>query len=140
MKKFKVSGLVMAMGLIISSIAPAHAISESYRRQLEHSGCTQVTDSNGTCDIHKSRGQNMAASEQQAREMASDDDQSPQEAVASKLEQHVVGKYQGEAVDVMQRLGWKRKSEDGLQWSKGGFHAALDMNESTSQVMGVVVR
>lgn len=140
MKKFKVSGLAMAMGLIISSIAPAHAISESYRRQLEHSGCTQVTEANGTCDIHKSRGQNMAASEQQARDMASDEGRSPQEEVAYKLEQRVVGKYQGEAVDEMQRLGWKRRSEDGLQWAKGGFRATLDLNQSTSQVMGVVVR
>ncbi|AXF58497.1 hypothetical protein DVA43_02460 [Leclercia sp. W6] len=37
---------------------PAHAISASYRAQLEKSGCTQVTDSNGTCDIHKTKAQN----------------------------------------------------------------------------------
>ncbi|HFU2857259.1 TPA: hypothetical protein ACGQ50_000798 [Enterobacter cloacae] len=33
---------------------PAHAISESYRQQLENSGCTQVTENQG-CNLNMSR-------------------------------------------------------------------------------------
>lgn len=39
---------------------PAHAISEKYRQQLENSGCTEVSESQG-CDIHKSKTQNARA-------------------------------------------------------------------------------
>lgn len=62
----------LAFALLLSAFAalPAHAISEHYRQQLERSGCTQVTESEGICDIHKTRGQNQAASEAKARTMA----------------------------------------------------------------------
>jgi|GEM_PF-535761 hypothetical protein len=45
---------------IISSLisSNAFAISASYRAKLEHSGCTQLTEANGTCDINKSRKEN----------------------------------------------------------------------------------
>lgn len=45
----------MLSGLMISN---AFAISESYRAKLEKSGCTQVTEANGTCDINKSKAAN----------------------------------------------------------------------------------
>lgn len=45
----------MLSGLMISS---AFAISESYRAKLEKSGCTQVTEANGTSDINKSKAAN----------------------------------------------------------------------------------
>lgn len=53
-KALLLSGTVLIA--ILSS--PAHAISEKYRQQLEHSGCTQLTDGNG-CDIKKSKAENM---------------------------------------------------------------------------------
>lgn len=40
----------------------AHAISAKHRQALEWSGCNMVTESNGTCDIHKSKAQNRNAS------------------------------------------------------------------------------
>ncbi|WP_318378300.1 hypothetical protein [Enterobacter sp.] len=51
----KVIMAVMLSGLMISN---AFAISESYRAKLKKSGCTQVTEANGTCDINKSKAAN----------------------------------------------------------------------------------
>ncbi|WP_336219329.1 hypothetical protein [Citrobacter amalonaticus] len=41
-------------------VPEAHAINAHYRDQLIRSGCTQVTEANGTCDIHKTKAQNEA--------------------------------------------------------------------------------
>jgi hypothetical protein len=38
----------------------AHAISEKYRQQLERSGCTQMSESQG-CDIKKTKAENAKA-------------------------------------------------------------------------------
>lgn len=43
------------------AVMPAHAINAHYRAQLERSGCTQVSDGDGTCDIHKTKAQNAKA-------------------------------------------------------------------------------
>lgn len=43
------------------AVSPAHAINEKYRKQLERSGCTQLTDGNG-CDITKTKAENMKSS------------------------------------------------------------------------------
>lgn len=50
---------VLLMGLAVLA-SPAYAISSKYRQQLEHSGCTQVTETQG-CDIHKSKAENAKA-------------------------------------------------------------------------------
>lgn len=54
MKKLIISALTLAA----IAAAPAHAINAKYREQLERSGCTQVTESDGTCDIHKTKAEN----------------------------------------------------------------------------------
>ncbi|EMF0717951.1 hypothetical protein [Citrobacter sp. Marseille-Q6884] len=56
MKKLILSTLTLA----ILVTAPAHAINAKYRAQLERSGCTQITEADGTCDIHKTKAQNAA--------------------------------------------------------------------------------
>lgn len=61
MKKVIISALTLAAMMV----APAHAISDKYRAQLERSGCTQLTDGNG-CDIHKTKAQNAAAAAKNA--------------------------------------------------------------------------
>lgn len=38
----------------------AHAIDAEYRRLLERSGCTQITEAQG-CDIHKTKAENAKA-------------------------------------------------------------------------------
>lgn len=54
MSKIIMSTVVLAL----LATSPAYAISAKYRAQLERSGCTQVTESDGTCDIHKTKEEN----------------------------------------------------------------------------------
>ncbi|MEH0884453.1 hypothetical protein [Enterobacter sp. UNJFSC 003] len=46
--------------LFALAATPAHAINAHYRAQLERSGCTQVSDGDGSCDIHKTKAENAA--------------------------------------------------------------------------------
>lgn len=46
--------LLMVLGLVATQ---AQAIDEKYRKKLEHSGCTQVSEMQG-CDINKSKAEN----------------------------------------------------------------------------------
>lgn len=46
--------------LLAHAPAPAHAINATYAKQLERSGCTQVSETQG-CDIHKTRAANAKA-------------------------------------------------------------------------------
>ena len=48
------------ISLALLSSAPVYAINAKYRQQLEHSGCTQVSEMQG-CDIHKSKAENAKA-------------------------------------------------------------------------------
>lgn len=43
---------------------PAHAINAHYRAQLERSGCTQISDGDGSCDITKTKAENAAQHDQ----------------------------------------------------------------------------
>lgn len=55
----KASGVLVAgFGLLV--FASAHAIDAKYARQLERSGCTQMSELQG-CDITKSRAENARA-------------------------------------------------------------------------------
>jgi len=53
--------LITLMSLAAIIAAPAHAIDAKYRAKLERSGCTQLTELDGTCDINKTKAQNQAA-------------------------------------------------------------------------------
>lgn len=46
--------------LLAQAPSPAHAINATYARQLQRSGCTQLSETQG-CDIHKSRAENAKA-------------------------------------------------------------------------------
>ncbi|MFP8780009.1 hypothetical protein [Hydrogenophaga sp. RWCD_12] len=54
--------LARLLPLVIPLLAatPAHAINSTYAKQLERSGCTQVTELQG-CDIRKSKAENAKA-------------------------------------------------------------------------------
>lgn len=54
-KKFLLTSLPVML-----CISPAYAISSKYAQQLERSGCTQVSETQG-CDIHKSKADNAKA-------------------------------------------------------------------------------
>ncbi|MBP8285546.1 MAG: hypothetical protein KAX57_01765 [Rhodoferax sp.] len=46
--------------LVLVFASPSHAINAQYAKQLERSGCTQVTELQG-CDIHKTKAENAKA-------------------------------------------------------------------------------
>lgn len=115
---------------------PASAISQAYRAQLEESGCTQVSEANGTCNIKHSKKQNEQSQASQ-RHGAADSQASGE--VARDIDTHIAGKYQGQAVDYMHAEGWQPLNEEETRWQKAGFIAEFDMT-STGKVMGVVIR
>jgi hypothetical protein len=51
---------VFVAAVLLLAHASAHAISEKYRKQLERSGCTQVSEGQG-CDITKTKAENAKA-------------------------------------------------------------------------------
>ncbi|PJD07983.1 hypothetical protein B9Q20_08905 [Enterobacter mori] len=50
--------------LFAIAATPAHAINAHYRAQLERSGCTQISDGDGSCDITKTKAENAAQHDQ----------------------------------------------------------------------------
>lgn len=52
--------ILPVLTLTIAAQSPAYAINDKYRKQLEQSGCTQVSELQG-CDIHKSKAENAKA-------------------------------------------------------------------------------
>ena len=52
--------LIVAIGITLMVNNSAHAINANYRKQLERSGCTQVTEAQG-CDITKTKEENAKA-------------------------------------------------------------------------------
>ncbi|MEX5687446.1 hypothetical protein [Pseudomonas silesiensis] len=52
--------ILPALAILIATQSPAYAINEKYRQQLEQSGCTQVSETQG-CDIHKTKAENAKA-------------------------------------------------------------------------------
>jgi hypothetical protein len=52
--------LFIALGAILLVQAPVYATNAKYQKQLERSGCTQVTELQG-CDITKSKAENAKA-------------------------------------------------------------------------------
>jgi hypothetical protein len=52
--------ILPVLALLMLAQSPAYAINDKYRKQLEQSGCTQVSETQG-CDIHKSKAENAKA-------------------------------------------------------------------------------
>jgi len=52
--------LLPALAILLLAQSPAHAINDKYRKQLEKSGCTQMSELQG-CDIHKTKAENAKA-------------------------------------------------------------------------------
>ncbi len=52
--------IAFVLSICLWAQAPAHAINATYAKQLERSGCTQVSEAQG-CDIHKSKAENAKA-------------------------------------------------------------------------------
>lgn len=52
--------ILPALAILLLAQSPAHAINDKYRKQLEKSGCTQMSELQG-CDIHKTKAENAKA-------------------------------------------------------------------------------
>lgn len=52
--------ILPALAILIAAQSPAYAINDKYRKQLEQSGCTQVSETQG-CDIQKTKAENAKA-------------------------------------------------------------------------------
>lgn len=51
---------LITLGIAVLASTSAHAINATYAKQLERSGCTQVTEAQG-CDIKKTKAENAKA-------------------------------------------------------------------------------
>lgn len=115
----------------------AFAISKAYRAQLEHSGCTQVSEANGTCNpgnsvLNVSNEDYSHSRHHHANQYNADE-------IAKNIDRHIAGKYQGQAVDYMDEQGWESLNDEHTRWKKSDFIADFDINQSSGQVMGIVV-
>lgn len=106
------------MVLAMATVLPAHAISAHYREQLDRSGCTMVTDSNGTCDIHKTKAQNAKAAQTPAMQERA--------KIAAMLEDSVIGQSTDDAYAALEKSGFQ--NPEPLQWTKGKYEVFLDVN------------
>ncbi|WP_333010354.1 hypothetical protein [Kluyvera sichuanensis] len=117
--KNKLFGLVVVLATL--STSPAYAISAHYRAQLEKSGCTQVTDGNGTCDIHKTKAQNQAA----ARAPSVQD----KNEITQFLNDSVIGQSVDDAYPALEGYGWESSAP--LVWLKGNHKLKLKLHGNT---------
>ncbi|MGL4727071.1 MAG: hypothetical protein ACRCWW_21605 [Scandinavium sp.] len=129
-----IATMAVAGGMFSQS---AFAISEAYRAQLEKSGCTQVSEANGTCNPAHSGKQNQHAQSEADRRSGVAEPQAARE-VARDIDSNIAGKYQGQAVDYMRATGWQPMNEEQTRWKKAGFIAEFDMQPS-GKLMGVII-
>ncbi|MGH8386853.1 MAG: hypothetical protein ACRESJ_15385 [Pseudomonas sp.] len=74
--------ILPTLAILLLAQSPAHAINDKYRKQLEKSGCTQVSELQG-CDIHKTKAENAKAGFTNPAAPATDDKaQQPKEDAA----------------------------------------------------------
>ncbi|MCS5736661.1 hypothetical protein [Herbiconiux daphne] len=106
MKRYHVLGVTLLAGFILGASIPAHAIDAKFRAKLEHSGCTQVTEANGTCDPNKTKAQNRKAQRPTTR----------LDKAASEAES-VINTPISSAAERLLQLGWKPNNG---QWYKNG--------------------
>lgn len=92
--------MMIALTLATVAAAPAHAINAKYRAQLERSGCTQVTEADGTCDIHKTKAENAKT----AKPKANDDHAAKLRAMGEDL----LGTKADEAAKVLEANGFQQ--------------------------------
>lgn len=98
-KKVMMLATVVLAGSLFS--VSASAISKAYRVQLEKSGCTQVSEANGTCNPKHSRQQNPHSQ----AELKSDADSQASRDLACEIDVNIAGDYQDQAVEYMPSNG-----------------------------------
>lgn len=123
--------MMWIMVLTVLAAQPAFAISEAYRAQLERSGCTQVSEANGTCRVDTGRRHHDGAPDSQERNARRQQIQA--------LDSQIAGDYQGEAVDYMEETGWHAINDEHTRWKKAGIVVQFDMSPS-GRVAGVLAQ
>lgn len=125
MNKFVV--VAVAAGLAFVSI-PSYAINAHYRDQLVRSGCTQVTDGNSTCDIHKTKAQNEKAQRDGYRyNQTRQKPLSPSYKALTTQAESIIGVDIGEAADFLLAQGWKANNGE---WHKAGHTLRLVVEDA----------
>lgn len=110
----KIKSILILGGVIMSVLSlPAHAITEKYRKQLERSGCTQITDGNG-CDITKTKAENLKSAP------ASD-----KKELEEFLHDSVVNQKTDDAYQALQGYGYESIKPG--TWKKGNMTIVLDI-------------
>lgn len=116
-----INKITMAVAVVLFSAplftSKAYAISSTYRAQLERSGCTQVTELNGTCDIHLTKAQNKAAAQSPAAKEHAQ--------IAAFLEEKVLEKKRDDAYAALTANGWE--NTEPLTWVKAKHRVILDI-------------
>lgn len=105
--------LILSVTMMAVLSSPAHAITEKYRKQLERSGCTQITDGNG-CDITKTKAENTNSAP------ASD-----KKELEEFLHDSVVNQKTDDAYQALQGYGYV--STKPATWKKGNITVVLDI-------------
>lgn len=105
----KCNAAFIAVSLAILATAPAHAISEKYRAQLEREHKTQVEDTGSASAPKHSAGTSKVAQAQKYFDDA------------------VVGSNIGESADMLMAKGWK--PNNGF-WIKGGVAVQLEVSDN----------
>ncbi|MFW3388409.1 UNVERIFIED_CONTAM: hypothetical protein RF648_20690 [Kocuria sp. CPCC 205274] len=100
--------------VLVNSIGTASAIDAKFRHKLERSGCTQVTEANGTCDVNKTKAQNAKAHPVTSL------------AKASAEAESVIGASISEGATALIEKGWKANNGE---WHKGGHTLRLLVEE-----------
>ncbi|MCU6670293.1 hypothetical protein M8013_16245 [Enterobacteriaceae bacterium H4N4] len=110
----------LIISVVLSSFvaAPAFAISANYRAQLERSGCTQVSEADGTCNIHKTKAENQKAAKASTK--------GAQSELESFLRDSVRGQKTDAAYNALEGYGFQNTQP--LIWVKGKQKVTLKVN------------
>lgn len=101
---------VFAFAMLAFVAMPSHAINAKYRQQLEKSGCTQVTEADGTCDIHLSKKENAERSQ-----------------ITSFVRDSVINQPTDAAYEALSGYGFTNPAP--LKWVKGKYTINLTINQ-----------
>lgn len=112
----------LLISVVLSTLAasPAFAISANYRAQLERSGCTQQTELDGTCNIHKTKAENQKSAKSPASGERAE--------VTAFLRDSVEGQKVDDAYSALEGYGFTNSKP--LTWVKGKHKVTLVINGS----------
>jgi hypothetical protein len=130
--------IAVTAALFVVAAVPSHkayAISEGYRKQLERSGCTQVSESQG-CRLDKSKDWNTKHGFIKPVTTTADSWEAKKAKNTAFIEEEVLGAM---GMDARQKLllnGWKRPNQNADRWVKDGFVLTLETDKKGRVISG----